>query len=249
MSRFFLEVSYLGYAYSGSQIQMNGITIQELLEKSLSTFLKEKIELVGGSRTDAGVHAYQNFFHFDTPKNITQREIYNLNAMLPFDIAIKSIQQVQEHAHCRFDALTRRYEYHIHQIKNPFLHQRSYYYPYTINPHVLKQTSEHILQQTYFQSFSKIHTQVKTFDCQIYKSDWVFDTEKKNLIYYINANRFLRGMVKALVATQLKVARGLLSLEDFESLFKNPSLIQADFTSPSHGLYLMNMEYSKEIFL
>ncbi|MGL4347511.1 MAG: tRNA pseudouridine(38-40) synthase TruA [Chitinophagaceae bacterium] len=249
MSRFFLEVSYLGYAYSGSQIQINGITVQELLENVLTTFLKEKILLFGASRTDSGVHAYQNFFHFDTKKIITQKQLYNLNALLPFDIAINNIHPVKDTAHCRFDAIKRSYKYFIHQYKNPFLQERSYYYPYKISYNLLQQTSEFILQQHFFQSFSKKHTQVKTFDCQIYKSTWCFDNLQKTLIYEVTANRFLRGMVKALVSTQLKVARNLRSFNEFENLFQNPISPQADFYAPSHGLFLLNTKYPKEIFL
>src|SRR5215216_2897775 len=133
MHRYFLEVAYKGTNYSGFQIQHNANTIQAEVEKALAILLRQQINLTGSSRTDAGVHALQNFFHFDTEINITEKNLYNLNAILPNDIAAKGFHSVNNSRHCRFDAISREYRYFIYNKKNPFLQETAWYYPYKIN--------------------------------------------------------------------------------------------------------------------
>src|SRR6478609_6323491 len=131
MRRYFIEVRYHGSAYSGFQVQENAPTVQAALEKALKVLTRENIALTGSSRTDAGVHAKQNYFHFDTAFQFTSRHIYNINSLLPIDIAVISLAEMQPGAHCRFDAIGRMYKYQLSQQKDPFLFDRSYYYPYT----------------------------------------------------------------------------------------------------------------------
>ncbi|CAI9554977.1 unnamed protein product, partial [Staurois parvus] len=174
--------------------------------------------------------------------------IHHINSLLPFDIAVKNILPVINNAHARFDARNRSYEYIIHQHKNPLLFQRSYYFPYLIDWDILQKTARYILAQTEFIGFSKLHTQVNNFHCQILKSQWSYDKEQQVFKYDIVANRFLRGMVKALVATQLEVASHKLSMQALEALFQNPLPAKGKFNAPSYGLYLTNITYPKEIF-
>ena len=176
MSRYFIEVAYNGSNYSGFQIQQNANSVQAEIEKALTVFFKSSFELTGSSRTDAGVHALQNFFHFDTellPKqNALNKIVYNLNAILPDDIVVKSINEVLPDAHCRFDAKSREYHYFLYANKDPFISNRAYFFPYTIDINKLNEAADAILNTTDFTSFSKKNSQVKTFNCRILKRRW-----------------------------------------------------------------------------
>lgn len=243
MPRYFIEVSYKGTAYSGFQVQKNANSIQAEIEKALSLFFKQVFSLTGSSRTDTGVHALQNYFHFDTVQPLAEKAgfIYNLNAILPLDIVVKRIFQVEENAHCRFDAVSREYDYFIYRDKNPFLEDRAYYFPYTLDIDKLKKASELVLQNTDFTSFSKRNTQVKNFICCIKKSEWI--QQKGTLVYQVESNRFLRGMVKGLVGTMLRVGTGKISLAGFDKIIKNRDCTKADFSVPPHALFLMKVAY------
>lgn len=243
MGRYFIEVAYNGKNYAGFQIQDNAHTVQSEVEKALEVFFKQKFSLTGSSRTDTGVHALQNFFHFDSEIEIDQKKIYNLNAILPADIVIKNITPVADNAHCRFDASYRYYKYHIYQFKNPFIDDRAFYFPYTIDFELLKQAASVIPQYTDFTTFSKRNTQVKTFNCQLLKSEWL--QENDCWVYHVKANRFLRGMVRGLVGTMLQVGRGKLSLEDFKAVIETKDCSKADFAVPGHGLFLVEVGFPK----
>ena len=162
MSRYFLELCYDGATFGGFQIQNNVDTIQGAVQAAMKTLYREEIELNGASRTDAGVHALQNFFHFDTDIVITQKQVYNLNAILPNTVVIKAIYEVPETAHCRFDATTRSYIYKLHTQKDPFLEGRSWYYPFPLDLNLLNQATETLLSFTNYESFSKKNTAVNT---------------------------------------------------------------------------------------
>jgi tRNA pseudouridine38-40 synthase len=246
MSRYFIEVAYKGTRYSGFQIQENAITIQSEVEAALQTYYKQHIELTGSSRTDAGVHALQNFFHFDFEKEILDKHAYNMNAILPPDIVIKSIQKVANDAHCRFHATTREYKYYIYQQKNPFLEDRAWFYPYHLNINLLHQAASVMASYTDFTSFSKRNTQVKTFLCNIEKSEWYF--KDGCWVYNVKANRFLRGMVRGLVGTMLKVARGAITIQQLHEILEAKDCTKADFTSPAHGLFLIAVNYPEQYF-
>jgi tRNA pseudouridine38-40 synthase len=241
MLRYFLEVSYKGTNYSGFQSQKNANSIQEEVEKAFAILHKEKAVLTGSSRTDAGVHALQNFFHFDFEKSLHPQLVYKINAILPEDIVVKSVRLVQPDAHCRFDAVSREYKYFVYRQKNPFLRDRAYYYPYKINIEKLQQAAAILTEYQDFTSFSKRNTQVKTFVCQIQLSEWL--QENQCLVYKVKANRFLRGMVRALVATMLKVGRGTIDLEEFRSIVEAKDCTQASFAVPATGLFLIAVNY------
>lgn len=240
MPRYFIEISYKGTNYSGFQIQQNANSIQAEVEKALEIFYKQKMGLTGSSRTDVGVHALQNFFHFDTDVTIKD-DAYNLNAILPDDIVVKGIVKVDDSAHCRFDALSREYHYHIYQQKNPFLQGKAYFVPYTIDITLLQQAATEIMNHTDFTSFSKRNTDVKTFDCTIYTSEWVQQADC--LIYKVKSNRFLRGMVKGLVGTMLLVGKKKISLENFRAIIEAKDCTKADFSVPPAGLFLAKVAF------
>jgi tRNA pseudouridine38-40 synthase len=253
MPRYFLELSYKGTAYSGFQSQHNANTIQTELEKVVEIILKDKLPMTGSSRTDTGVHALQNYFHFDTILPLQQslgienikQIIYKLNAMLPFDIVVKSIKEVPPQAHCRFDALSREYNYHIYRQKDPFLKEIAFFFPYKLNFDKMQEAAALLKKYTDFTSFSKRNTQVKTFICKIEESNWLL--QDNCLVYNVKANRFLRGMVRALTATMLKIGREKVSLDEFRMIIEAKDCTKASFAVPAHGLYLMRVNYPVSI--
>lgn len=244
MPRYFLELAYKGTNYNGFQIQQNANTIQAEVEKALQILFKKKIELTGSSRTDAGVHALQNFFHFDTDIEISNNHTYNLNAILPNDIVANKILLVNDDKHCRFAAESREYKYYIYTSKNPFLADRAYYYPYKLNVELLHTASKLLLNYHDFTSFSKKHTQVNNFNCNVFISQWI-ETDDC-LIFNVKANRFLRGMVRALVATMLKVGREQISIDGFKQIIEAKDCSKAFFDTPAHGLFLVKVDYEKQ---
>lgn len=254
MPRYFIELSYQGDRYRGFQVQQNANTIQAEVEKALGILSARQIELTGSSRTDAGVHARQNFFHFDSENEVqlwrgikdVNQFIYKINAVLPEDICVKSLRAVPPQAHCRFDAVSREYRYYIYQEKDPFLRDRAYYFPYKLEAEKMQEVAGLLKDYTDFTSFSKRNTQVKSFYCTIYRSEWV--KEGKMLVYIVKANRFLRGMVRALVATQLKVGRRLITPDQFCSIIEAKDAAAAFFSAPARGLFLEEVSFPDSYF-
>lgn len=240
-SRYFLELSYKGTNYSGFQTQQNANTVQDEVEKAFKVLHRHPVLLTGSSRTDAGVHALQNFFHFDYEGTVHPDFVYKMNAILPDDIVIKGLYPVEAEQHSRFDALSRLYHYYIYATKNPFLADRAYFFPYTIDLEKLKHAAGMLKGYTDFTSFSKRNTQVKTFRCTIIQSEWI--SEGECLVYRVEADRFLRGMVRALTATMLKVGRGKMSLEQFAAIIEQKDNTKAHFDVPGHGLFLREVVY------
>jgi len=248
MPRYYIEVAYMGTHYSGFQVQRNANTVQAEMEKAMEILLKERIGLTGSSRTDAGVHARQNYFHFDCGSDLLRPGtngsvpfIYNMNAILPGDIVVKRLIAVRDDAHCRFDAISRQYHYYIYWQKDPFLSGRAWYYPYTINMDLMQEAAAILKEYDDFTSFSKRNTQVKSFHCIIEESKWII--KEDHLYYEVKANRFLRGMVRALTATMLKLGRGKIGLSEFRSIIESKDCTAASFAAPAHGLFLMAVNF------
>ncbi len=245
MPRFFIEVAYKGTNYAGFQRQDNAITIQSEVEKALKIYFRQDFLLTGSSRTDAGVHARQNFFHFDTDfvplQENYSRTVYHLNAILPPDIVARALLPVAPEAHCRFDAVSRTYHYTVYQRKDPFLADTAFYYPYRINTEILDAAASELRNQTDFETFSKKNTQVFTFQCSILSSEWTITPDR--LIYSVTANRFLRGMVKGLVGTMLKLATRGETMDRFREIIGSHNPAQANFAVPSHGLCLQRVSF------
>lgn len=246
MSRYFLELSYRGTRYSGFQVQLNASTVQSEVEKALAILLKETITLTGSSRTDAGVHAMQNYFHFDFPGFIPPVTVYRLNAILPADIAVHAIHTMDDAAHCRFDAIARRYRYVLYSRKDPFLDERAWFYPYPLDQLMLEEAAKIVLETRDFTSFAKRNSQVKTLICKIEESRWertLFGWE-----YHVKANRFLRGMVRGLVGTMLQAGRGQITTAEFKGIIEGRNNQLANFAAPGKGLYLMEVSYPDNYF-
>jgi tRNA pseudouridine38-40 synthase len=246
--RYFIELSYNGRAYHGWQIQPNAISVQEVLEKALSTLLKENISTMGAGRTDAGVHAMQMFAHFET--NVIfeiETLIFKLNSYLPEDIAIKDLFNVKPEAHTRFDALSRTYLYRIALEKNPFNTNQAFYLKHKIDAAKLKEATKILLEYKDFQCFSKSNTDVKTYNCNIMKAEWLM--VENEIQFTIKADRFLRNMVRAIVGTLINIGLGKLEVAALHDIIKSKNRSEAGFSVPAHALYLTEVVYPEHIKL
>ena len=246
MPRYFLEVGYMGTRFSGFQVQDNACTVQGEVEKALAILLRSTLTLTGSSRTDAGVHAVGNFFHFDVPEPLPATLPYRLNAILPPDISVQSLKAVHSTAHCRFDAIARHYRYVIYQRKNPFLQDRGWFYPYPLDQEALETAAGIIRETTDFTSFAKRNAQVHTHECTIYKSRWYRTDDGWN--YEVKGNRFLRGMVRGLVGTMLQAGKGKMDIAQFKAIIEARDNTLADFTPPGKGLFLCEVSYPPGYF-
>jgi len=245
--RYFIEFSYKGTHYHGWQIQENANSVQNEINKALKIICRTEIETIGSGRTDTGVHARQQFLHFDIESPIThiQDFIYKINSLLPHDIAIYKIVEVKPDHHARFDAVSRSYQYHIHQVKNPFLKEFSYFFPIPLDVDLMNEATEKLIGEKDFSSFSKTHTDVATFICEITEAYWKMDKDK--IIFFISANRFLRGMVRAIVGTLLDVGTKKTSIQEFEKIIENKNRKNAGRNVPPEGLFLTQIKYKSEI--
>lgn len=246
MIRYFLEIAYLGTDYAGFQIQPNAVTIQSEIENAFSVFFRKPVSLTGSSRTDTGVHARQNYFHFDWEETINPAVIYNLNALLPGSIVIRNLIAMPAEAHSRFDAISREYRYYIALRKDPFMQDRSYFYPFTLDIEKLQQAAAIIRGYEDFTSFSKKGSQAKTMQCRILQSEW--GEEEGCLVYKVEANRFLRGMVRGLTGTMLQVGRGKITVAEFEDVIRLKDATRADFSVPGQGLFLQKVNFGVQYF-
>ncbi len=245
--RYFMEIAYVGTKYHGWQIQENAHTVQAEIEKSLQTLLKKHIPITGSGRTDTGVHCTQQYAHFDTDIAINALQTtYKLNILLPKDIHIKRIFEVPNDKHARFDATSRAYEYRIMTEKNPFLQGFASYIYADLDWNLIQEASLILLEYKDFQCFSKVKTQVNHFECDIMRVEWEFLKDKHrraDIILHIKANRFLRGMVRAIVGTLLDVGRGKLSKQDFREIIIGKNRQYAGKNASAEGLFLVEVEY------
>jgi len=208
--------------------------------------LKTEIEIVGAGRTDTGVHAKQMFAHFDYETEIDAPQlVHKLNSYLPKDIVVYNILNVPDESHARFDALKRTYEYHIHTTKDAFENEGSYQYQLPLDIDKMNQACQLLFKYNDFECFSKVNTDVRTFNCVIFEAHWQQDRNK--LVFTIAADRFLRNMVRAIVGTMINIGTGKISLEDFEKIIESKDRSQAGFSAPAHGLYLTKIEYKKNL--
>jgi tRNA pseudouridine38-40 synthase len=240
--RYFIKLAYNGTLYHGWQYQPNAASVQETMNKAFSVILNSEINLMGAGRTDTGVHAKEMFAHFDfeIPFDIPN-VIHKLNSFLPKDIVIYDIFEVPDEAHVRFDATKRTYEYHINTFKDVFLQEQSWYFHQKLDLDLMNIAAKSLLKYTDFQCFSKVNTDVNTFDCSIFEAYWKQENEK--LIFTISANRFLRNMVRSIVGTLINIGLHKITLNDFETIIESKNRGKAGFSVPAHGLYLTKIEY------
>lgn len=242
MARYFVELAYKGTRFHGWQVQPNAVTVQELLDKALSTVLKEKISTTGSGRTDTGVHAVQQFAHFDIrPGTDPGKTLSGVNALLPCDIAVKRFIKVHDTAHARYDAVSRTYHYHVHFQKDPFREGLSWKIKKDFDLDIMNEAAGRLLKHTDFSSFCKSHAASKSFDCLLSEAGWQMNEE--GAVFRISANRFLRNMVRAVVGTLLLVGRKKISLKELDDILRSKDRSEAGESVPAEGLYLVRVEY------
>lgn len=242
-----MDITYRGTQFNGWQTQPNGTTIQEEIEKGLKMLLKKDTPLSGSGRTDTGVHATQQIAHFDADEMDASQLTYKLNSFLPKDIAINSITQVSEEAHARFAAESRKYHYQLHQAKDPFKDGLSYYFTLKLDVAEINRACEIIRNWQNFECFSRVHTEVNHFNCEVFDAKWIQDGSKH--LFIIQANRFLRGMVRAVVGTLIDVGMGKTSLTELKEILESRDRKKAGRAVPAEGLYLQEVTYPKKIYL
>lgn len=246
--RYFLDISYKGTRYSGWQIQENANTVQGEINRALSILLKVPTECMGSGRTDAGVHAHQQIAHVDIASTIEREDfVYKLNALLPIDIAINQMRAVRADAHARFDATSRSYQYFIHRKKDPFADRASYFFNAPIDLKLIHQALDVIRSTTDFEAFSKVHTDVNHFNCRIFEARW--EPTAAGFVFYIRADRFLRGMVRALVGTLLDVGQERTSVGELKEILNGKNRREAGRSVSPDGLYLHSIEYPLGTYL
>lgn len=254
--RYFIYLSYDGSQYHGWQIQPNAISVQSVLQDRLSTLLRSSIEIVGAGRTDSGVNASEMVAHFDIDHPISSDSLRsNLNKFLPPDISVYDIVRVNDEAHARFSAIGRTYHYYVSQSKVPMLRSYSYTILHRLDFSLMNAAARLLLEYKDFTSFSKLHTDVKTNNCDVRHAEWrrvssvPFACSQTDLwVFEIKADRFLRNMVRAIVGTLLDVGRGVLDLDGFREIIEKKDRCSAGMSVPGNALFLSKIDYPREIF-
>lgn len=240
--RYFLELSYFGKNYHGWQIQPDANSVQEELNKAVSVVLQEEISVVGAGRTDTGVHASQMYAHFDSDKELDANFVFKFNSVLPEDIVVYSLDKVADDKHARFDAITRSYEYKIWLGRNPFnLDTTWQFYHKRLDIEAMNEAALILLEYEDFQAFSKVKTDVKTFNCDVTEAKWIL--KGNDLTFHITANRFLRNMVRAIVGTLVDVGKHKINKEDFRNIILSKDRSNAGLSVPAKGLFLTSITY------
>lgn len=250
MRRYFIYLAYNGANYCGWQNQPNGIAVQQKIEEALSMLLRATVPIVGAGRTDAGVHARSMAAHFDWAGELDIELLCDkLNRILPNDIVIYSIREVKTGAHARFDAISRLYRYYVTTDKDPFLHHLKYkiHHSKVIDIDMMNACAKVLFEYTDFTSFSKLHTDVKTNNCDIMIARW--EQVGPDYIFTIKANRFLRNMVRSIVGTLLEAGRGKLDVDGMRAVIEAKNRCSAGISVPGHALFLEEVEYPKDIFI
>jgi len=244
--RYFLKLHYKGTKYHGWQKQPNAITVQAVLDDALSKFFRQEVLSVGSGRTDTGVHAKTQVVHIDIAHAFdTNRALYSLNGILPYDIVIDEIYAVKEGVHARFAPVSRAYQYYLSYQADAFSHGLFYHYKKPLDFDKMNEVAKVLFEYIDFESFSKVHTDVHTFNCKITEAYW--REENGVYIFYIKADRFLRGMVRTIVGTLLEVGKGNLDIEGFENIILQKSRKVAGSAVPAQGLFLWEVNYPKDV--
>ena len=251
--RYFIQLSYDGTGYHGWQVQPNGVSVQEVLQKALSTLLRQPTEVTGAGRTDAGVHASMMVAHFDWPAahegegceemplDCTQLT-YKLNRLLPPDVAVQAVRPVGPEMHARFSATRRTYHYYIHTHKNPFLRGYSWQVNVPLDFALMNEAAQVLLEYSDFTSFSKTGTDVKTNICQLTEARWE-QLKPGEWRFTVSAIRVLRSIVRAIMGTLVEVGRHRMTISQMRHAIEAKDRQRAGESVPGHALYLTNIEY------
>jgi tRNA pseudouridine38-40 synthase len=242
--RFFITFSYDGTKYHGWQIQPNSISVQEILQRSLSIILRRKVEVVGAGRTDSGVHARMMVAHFDDNNDSLDcsQLVYKMNRILPPDISISSVKKVNSDMHARFSAISRTYHYYVHMQKSPFARMYSCEMHFPLDFVKMNEAARVLMEYNDFGAFCKSHTDVKTTICHLTTAQWI-SIDENHWYFEITANRFLRNMVRAIVGTLIDIGRGRISIDDLRSIIEGKKRSDAGESMPAKALFLEDIKY------
>lgn len=245
--RYFIELSYNGTRYAGWQRQPNAMSVQQMIEEKLAVLLRHDCPVIGCGRTDAGVHASQFFLHFDHEGEIPEYFISRMNKLLPEDIALYRLIEVEPEAHTRFDATKRAYEYHLGFAKNPFRTETVYHYKQweKLDLEKMQEAARLLMNYGAFYPFCKSNSDAKTMNCQLFRSEWEKKSDGFGLIFHVEANRFLRGMVRLIVGMCLNVGMGKMKVEAVKTALDNQERMKKSLSAPPHGLFLTRVEYAE----
>ena len=248
--RYFIEFSYNGTGFHGSQTQPNGNTVQSEMEAAFATILRQPVSLTFAGRTDAGVHADKMVAHFDFENEnmVNEKMVNRLNGLLPPSIAIRGVRRVIDLAHARFDAVARTYHYRITTRKDPFLYITHARVTDGLDFEAMNTAAQHLLGKQDFASFCRAHTDVKTTICDVREAQWV-QVNETEAYFVITADRFLRNMVRAVVGTLFEVGRGKITESQFAEIIASLNRCKAGHSAPAEGLSLVNIKYNDSIFL
>jgi tRNA pseudouridine38-40 synthase len=249
-TRYFIFISYKGTSYHGWQIQPNSLTVQKILDEALSIILSEKISTTGAGRTDTGVHALYFCAHFDSTLadlSGSKKFEFKLNQYLPKDISVNSIKKVSSDANARFSAISRTYKYYLSRTKDPFSDSSSWFLHGEINIKEMNKACKLLLNHSDFTSFSKLHSNTKTNICKIFNAFW--EENENKLIFTIKADRFLRNMVRAIVGTMIDIGTGKTDISGLKEILNANDRCHAGKSAPAKGLFLVDIEYPRDIFI
>jgi tRNA pseudouridine38-40 synthase len=247
--RYFFEIAYKGTNYHGWQRQKNAMTVQQMVEEAFSKILRTEITILGSGRTDTGVHCEQQYFHVEVESEIddVDRFLFKVNNYLPEDIAIKNAALVTDDTHARFSAFSRSYQYRMTLVKDPFNASLRCFFNRPLDIKTMNEAAALLIGKHDFECFSRVKTEVNNFYCDITEAKWVLEGD--NLTFYISANRFLRGMVRAIVGTLLKVGLGKLTVSQIPEIIDSKERKNAGAAAPAQGLFLTKVEYPNTIFV
>lgn len=246
-NRYFIRLHYQGASFHGWQKQPNASTVQEEIERAMGHLMGKPTEVIGAGRTDTGVHAREMWAHFDSENPLdTAQLMYRLNAYLHPSIGIDEIRAVAQDAHTRFSATSRSYEYHIHSAKDAFSEPLSWYIRRSLDTDLLDQAAAVMLEFTEFSSFARSNDSANHHFCTLMRSEWVHSASKS--VYHVQANRFLRNMVRAMVGTMVEVAEGRYGLDELREVIRSGQRSRAGESAPPQGLFLTRVAYPEEVF-
>lgn len=241
-----MRLSYDGTDYHGWQIQPHDNSVQETLERALSMALHQPVSITGAGRTDTGVHARTMVAHFDVPEPIARPELlcHQVNGIVGRSIAVHSIFPVADDAHARFDATSRTYRYFVHTQHSPFLYRYSCWVRPTIDFSLMNEAASHLLHYRDFTSFSRLHTDVKTNNCDVRLAQWTpIEGSDGQWMFTITADRFLRNMVRAIVGTLFDVGMHKITVSDFDAIIEGKNRCKAGQSAPGNALFLWDITY------
>ena len=237
-----LIIEYDGTDFCGWQRQPNVRTVQADIEAALEKILQHPITLIGSGRTDVGVHALGQVAHVKIEREIKSQELLrSLNGVLPLDIRIRAVETVADDFHARFCAKSRFYWYRIAKFQLAVERQYVWFYGSALDVEKMNEAASLFIGTHDFRSFSKLNKELDNFDCTVSEAEWI-ETENE-LWFNITANRFLHKMVRTMVGTLVDVGRDKLPVTEITKILMEKNREEAGITAPSHGLFLLKVEY------